>query len=94
MTIDLHTALTIPDHVMARRVGEQSVLLNVESGVYFGLDALGARIWELLSAGRTLRAICDELAPTYDVPRSEFERDVLDLVGSLARANLVVPAAA
>lgn len=41
----LSISVAIPAQVLARRVGEEIVILNLESGVYFGLDPVGARIW-------------------------------------------------
>jgi len=37
--------VTVPPHVIARRVGEDTVILDLASGTYFGLDPVGARIW-------------------------------------------------
>jgi hypothetical protein len=87
MTLD--DIVDVPDHVMARRVSDESVLLDLESGRYYGLDAIGARVWELLGEKRTVQDVCRILAPEYDVPREQFEKDVLVLLESLLDAKLV-----
>lgn len=84
--------VTIPEHVMVRQVGDESVMLDLASGTYFGLDAIGARVWQLLVEGRTLAETCDAMLEEYEVSREELERDVADLVEQLAAQGLLVPA--
>ncbi len=77
------------DHVVAKLVGEELVLLDYEGEVYYGLDPVGARIWELLTAGRTLGEIIDTLLAEYDVTRDQLAADVERVVGELESNGLV-----
>lgn len=83
---------TIPPQVMARTVGEETVILDLASGTYFGLDPIGARIFELLGAGRSLAQVCDAIEQTHEVARETLERDVLALAQTLHERKLIVPA--
>ena len=85
----LSDRVTVPESVMARQVGEQTVILDLASGVYFGLDAVGTRIWSLLEEGRSLEEVCAAMGDAYDAPRDEIEHDLLELVGNLADKKLV-----
>lgn len=87
--MNLDQRLSVPAHVMAREVGEEVVILDLDSGTYFGLDAVGAHVWQLLAGGNTLRQVCDEMLTTYEVPAADLERDVIALVESLAAKGLV-----
>ena len=87
MTLDY--ALDIKPHVIARQVGDEIVLLDLDNGTYFGLDPVGARIWELISQGRTLAAVCEVILDEYDVTREIIEQDLLKLVADLAAQKLV-----
>ena len=54
----------IADGVVYKRVGDETILLDFDAGVYYGLDSVGARIWELLADARSLEAslsTCTEL---------------------------------
>jgi hypothetical protein len=82
----------VPQEVVARRVGEETVMLHLANGTYYALDPVGARAWQVLEQGRTLSEACDVLEAEYNVPRAQLERDVLDLVDALASHGLVVPA--
>ena len=67
-------------------------MLDLAKGAYFGLDPVGARIWQLLAEGKALAEVCDAIVDEYDVSREEAERDLLALVAELMAQGLVVPA--
>jgi len=77
------------EHVVAKLVGEELVLLAYEEEVYYGLDPIGARIWELFGTGRSLGEIIDTLLGEYDVSREELAADVEKLVAELESNGLV-----
>lgn len=85
----LSDKVAVPDHVMARQVGEDCVMLDLANGTYFGLDAIGARVWQLLGDGRSLREVCEALVAEYDVTFEQAEADVTSLVAELAANGLV-----
>ena len=87
MTLD--STYVIPPQVMARTVGEETVILDLESGTYFGLDPIGARIWQLIENGKSLSQVCDVMVEEYEVTRDVLERDALALAGELLDKNLI-----
>ncbi len=66
------------EQVIVRELSGESVLLDLQSGRYFGLNAVGTRTWTLMLEGRTLRevgdALCDEFDGTPAVIRAEIMR--------------------
>lgn len=80
---------TIPPQVISRTVGEETVILELESGTYFELDPVGARVWELMGEGRTFGQLCDIVMQEYEVSRERLEEDVTALVQQLADRRLV-----
>lgn len=87
--MNLSDKVSIPPQVMARTVGDETVILDLASGTYFGLDPVGARIWELLGEGKTFAEICDQMLDEYEVTREELERDTLRLAQELAEQGLI-----
>ena len=81
--------IMIPAQVVARQVGEETVILDLGSGTYFGLDATGARIWQLMGEGKTLAEICEVMLAEYEVSREAIERDVLALAEELCAKQLI-----
>ena len=90
--MELADKVTIPTQVMAREVGGEIVILGLAGGSYFGLDPVGARIWELMSEGRTLGEICATMLEEYEVTAEQLQGDVIKLAGELAERGLVLKA--
>lgn len=84
--------VTIPTQVMARQVGDETVILNLASGTYFGLDPVGSRVWQLIAEDRTLAQVCDLMMAEYDVARETIEADILGIMDNLSTQGLIVPA--
>jgi hypothetical protein len=87
--MDLNSKLTLNADAMARPVGDETVILHLGSGTYFGLDPVGTRIWQLMGEGQSLSAICETLRAEYAQPREVIEADMLKLLRDLHDHNLV-----
>lgn len=74
---------------MVRQLGEETVILDLASGTYFGLDPVGTSIWQLMESGKTLREVCDSMMKDYEVSREDIERDVLTLATNLRERGLI-----
>lgn len=74
---------------VACTLGEEVMILNLENGVYYGLDPVGARIWELLQEPRTILEIRDALLHEFEVEPGRCEHDLLQLISQLLDARLV-----
>ena len=83
----LSDAVTIPPQVMARTVGDETVILDLASGTYFGLDPVGARIWALMGDGRALADICATMLEEYEQDAGGDLRDHAGRVRGRARAT-------
>lgn len=90
--MELSEKVRISDDVLARNLSGEMVMLDLQSGTYFGLDSAGCRIWELLNEGKTLAEVCDAMMDEFDVPRDDIERDVVKLADELVARGLIVPA--
>ena len=93
--MQLSDKFTVSAEVVAREVGGEMVLLDLASGLYFGLDTVGGRIWELLSdSPRSLTELCDTIEAEFDAPRDRIEADLLALATKLREQELIVAEAA
>jgi hypothetical protein len=87
--ISLETDVTVSDDVIFRELHGELVLLNLASGVYFGLNEVGARMWQLLGEHRSLRRVFEVLQEEYDVAPATLESDLRGLVEQLSAEGLV-----
>jgi hypothetical protein len=87
--VSLDTPLVVPDDVIFRELDGEAIILNLATGIYFGLDEVGTRLWALVTESGTLQHAVDVMAAEYDVERSVLEHDVLELAGGLLDKGLV-----
>ena len=87
--MNLHDKIAVSTDVVAREVGEETMLLNLASGTYFGLDPVGGRFWQLLEEGQSATEARDALLQQYDVAPEELDRDLEKLLADLAAHGLV-----
>jgi Coenzyme PQQ synthesis protein D (PqqD) len=88
MTLSLEDSLCIRPEVVFRELGDEAVLLNLRTGSYFGLDAVGARIWRLVEQHGSLARVLDALLAEYDVESYILGRDLLELAERLCTNGL------
>jgi len=70
-------------------LGEEAAILNTKEGIYYGLDPVGAQIWQLLQTPRKVADIQAVLVRDYDVEPERCQRDLLVLLGDLLQAGLI-----
>ncbi|HZR23164.1 MAG TPA: PqqD family protein [Vicinamibacterales bacterium] len=87
--VSLNTTLRVSDDVVFRELDGEAVILNVESGIYFGLDPVGTRMWQLIGSHPLLDSVLAELEHEYDAPREVLEGDLLGLVHELIAKGLL-----
>ena len=75
----LHDRLSIPDQVAARKMGDETILLNLETGTYFGLDKVGSRFLELLEQNGEIASAHRTMLEEFDVAPEVLEADLLRL---------------
>lgn len=90
MTDILTRPLLPSDQAVESRVGEETVILHLESGAYYGLDRIGTRVWELLKNGVAPLEIGRILARDHDAPPEIVESDVRHLLSELLAHGIIV----
>ena len=78
-----------PDAVESA-VGDETVILHLTSGTYFGLDAVGTRIWAMLKEGVATADICKRLTEEFDVSQVVAEADARKFLGELKANDILI----
>ena len=83
-----------PAHVLVRLLDQESVLLNLETEQYFGLDETGTRMWQLVTTSANIDAAYQELLAEYDVQPEMLRENLTELLAHLVEHGLlqVLPA--
>lgn len=79
----------VPEHVVYRALAEETIMLNVETGRYHGLDAIGGRFFAVLQERTTLGEARDALAAEYGEPSERIQADLVAFCDTLRRLGLV-----
>ena len=88
-SIPLDAAAVAAADQLSTRLGDEIVILGLRDSVYYGLDGVGGRIWDLLQTPRTLGEILDVLVTEYEVARDRAAADLTALVANLHARGLV-----
>ena len=89
MELSLDTLVVASSRQVSTEVGDETVILELAEGAYYGLENVGSFVWSLLSEPRTVADLVDSVSREYDVTPDRCERDVLTLVEDLATSGLI-----
>jgi hypothetical protein len=89
MTVPLDARAFTTPRMLCKDLGDEVVLLDLETETYFGLNAVGTRFFKLLTTSPTIRDALTVMVAEYDVAPDELERDVLALVDELVGRGLL-----
>lgn len=90
----LNDRALVPDAVITRELDGETILLNLETGIYFGLDKVGTDVWRAIRAVGILGEALDLVQAEYDVEPAVLNADFLRLVDELLAKGLLQRAGA
>lgn len=88
-TVSESSIVVAAEDQVSSDLGGEVAILDLKAGVYYGLDEVGARIWDLIEKPMRVGEIRDVLVDEYDVAPDRCERDLLALLQKLADAELI-----
>lgn len=77
------------EDVVSRDLSGELVLLNLRTGVYFGLDPVGTRMWHLMCEHQSLRKVLDSIVEEYAVAEAQGAQDLLAFAALLREKGLI-----
>ena len=70
-------------------LGEEAAILNMKNSVYYGLNPVGARVWNLLQQARSVGELRDTILEEYEVETDRCERDLFELLEKMRSEGLI-----
>ena len=89
MTVSFDERAFATPRVLCKALGDEAILLDLETETYFGLNSIGNRFWELVTTAPTIREALDAMLEEYDVAPDELERDMGELIEDLVGRGLL-----
>ena len=90
MTISFSDRVTVPDDILISHLQEESVILNLDSERYYGLDDVGTRFLSVLTTSDTIETAYERLRAEYDVDPQILRDDLLAVVNNLIDHGLLI----
>ena len=85
----VNPCLVVSDEQVSTSLGDETVILGMRDGAYYGLDAVGARVWSPLVTPQRVSELVSAITRELDVRSADGERDVLALLDALAERRLI-----
>ncbi len=89
MTISDLSVISVTKEAVHCDLEDEVVILGLKDGVYYGLNPVGAFIWNLIQKPITVKKIKEAILNEYDVEEDVCEKDLLELLGNLLDKNLI-----
>jgi hypothetical protein len=87
--LSVHSIVIATSEQVSCPLGEESAILNLKNTVYYGLNPVGARVWNLLQQARTVGELRDAILDEYDVDAGRCESDLLALLEKMRSEGLI-----
>jgi hypothetical protein len=87
--ISFVSRVVVPETVLFRELDGEAVILNLETESYLGLDAVGTRMWSVLTAQPSIEAAYQVLLAEYDVAPETLRADLERLLGEMLEHKLI-----
>jgi len=87
--VSLNSVVVVAARQVSCDLAGEAAILQLDSGLYYTLDRVGARVWSLLQQPARVVTLLDTLLAEYDVTPERLEPDLLDLLGRLAGERLI-----
>jgi hypothetical protein len=88
--IDLNSKVYVSENVLFRKLEEESVLLNLDDEMYYGLDEVGTSMWVALESSESINLAYKQLLAKYDVDSDRLQADLIELLGNLLEHKLII----
>ena len=87
--LSVHSIVSATPEQVSCPLGDEAAILNLRNTVYYGLNPVGARVWNLLQQPRTVGELRDALLDEYDVDAGRCEGDLLELLEKMRSEGLI-----
>lgn len=75
--------------VVTAEIDGETLMMRIENGMYYGLDNIGSRVWELITEPRQVSHLIEYLFETYEVEKAQCQSDTLELLNQLFAEGLI-----
>lgn len=89
VSLSIQSVVVATSEQVSCPLGEESAILNLKNSVYYGMNPVGARVWNLVQQPKSVSQLRDTLLAEYEVEPGRCERDLLDLLEQMRAEGLI-----
>lgn len=89
MSVSFSDRVSVAADVLVRAVSDEAVLVNLNTDMYLGLNAVGTRMWRALTSASSVQSAYEQLLQEYDVSAEELRADLEELLDQLLGQRLI-----
>jgi coenzyme PQQ synthesis protein D (PqqD) len=87
--LSLQSTVIVSSQQVSCPLGDEAAILNMKNSVYYGMNPVGATVWNLLKQPQTVAQIRDAILEEYEVEEKRCEQDLLTLLEELRSEGLI-----
>jgi len=87
--LSVHSIVAATKEQVSCPLGQESAILNLKNSVYYGMDSVGTRVWNLLQQPRSVEELRNTLVSEYEVDSDRCEKDLLSLLQKMRNEGLI-----
>jgi Coenzyme PQQ synthesis protein D (PqqD) len=87
--LSLQTMVIVSSHQVSCPLGDEAAILNLKNSVYYGMNPVGATVWNLLKQAKTVAEIRDAIIEEYEVEPKRCEQDLFTLLEEMRSEGLI-----
>ena len=87
--LSLSSRVKLSENILFREMQGEAVLLNIETGIYFGLDSTGTATWNVMQKQKNVGKIIDSLLQEYEIDPETCREDLLKFLNNLQKNGLL-----
>ncbi|MGA8409273.1 MAG: PqqD family peptide modification chaperone [Candidatus Acidiferrales bacterium] len=87
--LSLHAVVVAAAEQISCPLGEEAAILNLKNSVYYGMNPVGARVWELVKQPKVVSELRDALLNEYEVDDERCAQDLLALLQKMREEGLI-----
>jgi len=92
MTLTMNSVIKRSPEIVHSDMDDETVMMSIEQGEYYGIDAIGSDIWNMLEEEKSIKDICSSLCQRYDVDESVCQQDVMRFLENMYERKIIVMA--
>lgn len=90
MELNSETLIARNKGVLANKVGDEVVMMDMEKGKYFGVNKTGSYIWQLLEQPATIGELCDRLVADFGISKEQCTNELKPFIEQMQKENIII----